>query len=77
MQEAKTKKVWIALEHFQEDKSFGKLALRRALGLRFMRRGDENDEALFNDQDEIEEDEEYFSAEEAGPGDENDEDDED
>ncbi|KAG6366629.1 hypothetical protein INS49_000807 [Diaporthe citri] len=77
MQETKISQVANALQHFQEDKSFGLCALRRVLGVRFLRRGDEDDEALFKDQDEIEDDDEYYSAEEDRPGDEIDEDDED
>lgn len=75
MQQNKIKQVTTALEKFQEDKSFGLRALRRVLGVRFLRRGDENDEALFKDQDEIEEDEQWYSAEEGEPDGENDDED--
>lgn len=72
MQQIKIEQVETALEKFQEDKSFGVRALRIVAGARFTRPGDEDDGALFKDQDEIEEDEEYFSAGECGPSDEGD-----
>ncbi|KAK7743007.1 DNA repair protein rad16 [Diaporthe eres] len=77
MQQTKIDQVTTALERFQEDKSFGLRALRRVLGVRFLKQGDEDDEALFKDQDEIEDDDEYYSAEEDRPRDEIDEDGED
>lgn len=78
MQQNKIKQVSTALEKFQEDKSFGLRALRRVLGVRFLRRGDENDEALFKDQDEIDDDDDqWYSAEEGVPDGENDDEDDD
>lgn len=76
LQEIKLKQVDTALERFQEDKSFGTLALRRVLGAQFLRQGDEDDEALFMDQDEIDEEdiEHDNSAEDVEVVDEDDED---
>lgn len=77
MQQQKIKQVSSALEKFQEDKSFGFRALRIVAGLRFMRKGDEDEEGRFNDQEGIDEDEQFYSAEEGGPDGENDDEDDD
>lgn len=75
MQEIKMKQVSTALEHFQEDKSFGSRALRRVLGYRFQRAGDDDDEGLFEDQNEDEDEEEYHDFNGYGePDDEHEED---
>lgn len=69
MQEIKMTQVSTALDNFQEDKSFGSRALRRVLGFRFQRQGDEIDDNLFKDQDDIEDEEDYDgSLEEGEPG---------
>jgi hypothetical protein len=72
MQEIKMKQVSTALEHFQEDKSFGSRALRRVLGFRFQRQGDDEDKNLFKDSDDVEDEEEYDDSVEYGEQDDED-----
>lgn len=49
------KQISNALQYFQGDKSLGPRALRRVLGYRFQREGDDDDQ---HDEEEIEDDEE-------------------